>query len=154
VSSSIASHLSFGFRVYWWVWLHYFDSWLIACVHPPRNSLDPQMRDTYTLAYFKKYLGYLKGWALLNLPCYPRSFWGSGQWPPTLVLTWLVGFLSCSSCVPSFFPNSRLFSSVPLCITLRVPPRAQPLAIGIFVDWSKNKNWSQGPLAFEQADFR
>lgn len=94
------------------------------------------------------YLGYFKGWALLNLfPCSPRPNPGSGQWPLTWNFTWLVGFFSCWSYVPSSFLESWRFFPVPLW----VPPWAQPLTTGIFIDRPKTI-WEQWPLAFGRAD--
>jgi hypothetical protein len=61
---------------------------------------------------------------------YPRHNWGSGQWPPTQILTWLVGFLSCSSCVPSFSLESWQcsFSFFPVPSPCKSSPSHWPLA--------------------------
>lgn len=69
----------------------------------------------------------LKGWAFLISTCYPRPKQGRGQWSLPRNLTWLVGFISCSSCVhPYPTPSWRFLSPPPscalACANLRFPP--------------------------------
>lgn len=69
-------------------------------------------RNTHTHK-LKKSLGYLEVWALLSLPLLHQA--QLEKWPVTtyLSLSCLVGFISCGSCLPSFYPeeSSWQFSS-------------------------------------------
>lgn len=112
------------------------------------------------IGLFLKCLGYVKGWALINFPCYPRPSQGSGH-PSKFSHDWL----AFSPAVPAsiLLPGLMAISLFPLCPPhptspcLRnskgpvPPPFAQPLATDIFIDQSKS-NWRQGPSAFGHAD--
>jgi hypothetical protein len=110
-------------------WLNCFGSQRIRTRTPAQElSLGLQMKYTHWLIF--KCLGYFKGWALLNLSLLPQASWGSGQWPLTRSLTWLVSFISYHACIHSSTPShgdSALLLSASSSVTLRVLLCAQPL---------------------------
>lgn len=100
-------------------------------------------------------LGYLKDWALLNLPLLSQAQWGSGHSPE-----FPHGWLACFLVVPVSHPSIHsdlvisLFSLHPSLSNSKGPtlsPFVHPLAAGIIIDGLKT-NWGQGPLVLGHAD--
>lgn len=104
-------------------------SWLATWAHLPGHVRAPaqelailnlRMKD---VSLFCKWLGNLKGWALINLPLLPQAQWGCGQWPLNEISH---DCLVLPSAAPASHSSSLSSgeSPVPLCIypaTLSVP---------------------------------
>lgn len=101
----------------WWeFWPHCFVHH--TCAPTQKLSLELWMKDTHLKLFFKC-LCYLKVWALLNHSLLNRSHSiGSGPCPFTWSLTWLVGLISCRSCLPSLYPELWWISCSSLCFCL------------------------------------
>ena len=123
---------------------------------PTRSYLESEMENTHTCQLILKCLGYLKGWALLDLLLLPQA--QSGKWR---VATHLNGSVAFSLVAPSSICISSSShggtSSSPLRPSLsnsKGPSPSlftQPLAAGILLINQKTI-WGQGPLAFVHAD--
>jgi hypothetical protein len=96
----------------------------ITCSHLPKSYLGSVNERCAHINLFLKCLGYLKGWALLNLPLLPQA--QLGKWPTSP--EFLHGWLALSPAPPVSHPSSPSQGSpaspapCPLALkTLRIP---------------------------------
>jgi hypothetical protein len=129
--------------------LHLCPQWVVCFQPATHHSAALWIRDWKTHIYYLifkmplliQWLGtsyFNLFWLGTSYTCYPRPNLGSGQWPFSWNLTWLVCFISCSSPIhPSILAFWQTSSPCPSPYNSKgATPSAfsQPLAAGIFID--------------------